>query len=111
LIAEGERWRWQRQLLSPLFRAEEIAGYVPAYAPVLAHWNKADRGYSTDMAATILQVLEDTVLGVDLATEDHRRIAAAGTAHCVARCLCLTPIKPGAPSGHLAHGACEPRLA
>jgi cytochrome P450 len=92
LIAEGERWRWQRQLLSPLFRAEEIAGYVPACAPVLARWNKADRGYSTDMAATTLQALEDTVLGVDLATEDHRRIAAAGTAHCVVRCLCLTPI-------------------
>jgi cytochrome P450 len=76
----------------PMFRAEEIAGYVPACAPVLARWNKADRGYSTDMAATTLQALEDTVLGVDLATEDHRRIAAAGTAHCVVRCLCLTPI-------------------
>jgi cytochrome P450 len=86
LIAEGERWRWQRQLLSLLFRAEEIAGYVPACAPVLARWNKADKGYSTDMAVTTLQVLEDTVLGVDLATEDHRRIAAAGTAHCVVRC-------------------------
>ena len=48
LIAKGERWRWQRQLLSPLFRAEEIAGYVPARAPVLARWNK--KGYSTDMA-------------------------------------------------------------
>lgn len=24
--------------------------------------------------------------------KDHRRIAAAGTAHCVVRCLCLTPI-------------------
>jgi cytochrome P450 len=31
LIAEGERWRWQRRLLAPLFRAEEVAAYVPAF--------------------------------------------------------------------------------
>jgi cytochrome P450 len=32
------------------------------------------------MAAATLQVLEDTVLGADLSAEDHRRVAAAGTA-------------------------------
>jgi cytochrome P450 len=62
LIAEGERWRWQRRLLAPLFRAEEVTAYVPAFA------------------AATLQVLEDIVLGADLPAEDHRRVAAAVTA-------------------------------
>jgi cytochrome P450 len=32
LIAEDELWRWQRRLLAPLFRADEIAVYVPSFA-------------------------------------------------------------------------------
>lgn len=30
LIADGEHWRWQRRVLAPLFRAEEVGAYVPA---------------------------------------------------------------------------------
>jgi cytochrome P450 len=48
LIAEGEHWRWQRRLLAPLFRAEEVAAYVPAFVsacgPVLQRWQEADAG-------------------------------------------------------------------
>jgi cytochrome P450 len=88
LIAEDEPWRWQRRLLAPLFRAEEIAAYVPAFAsacgPVLHRWADADRGslqpIPADMAAATLQVLENTVLGAGLSVEDHRLVAAAGTA-------------------------------
>jgi len=88
LIAEGEHWRWQRRLLAPLFRAEEVAAYVPAFVsacgPVLQRWAKSEEGapqaIHADMAAATLQVLEDRVLGADLAAEDHRRVAAAGTA-------------------------------
>ena len=32
LNAEGEAWRWQRRLTAPLFRAEDVLAYVPAFA-------------------------------------------------------------------------------
>ena len=45
LIAEGDDWRWQRRIAAPLFRAEALLSYVPAFAaacePVLARWRKA----------------------------------------------------------------------
>ncbi len=51
LIAEGERWRWQRRLLAPLFRAEEVTAYVPAFvsacAPPLATLGKLGSGLAS----------------------------------------------------------------
>jgi cytochrome P450 len=48
LIAEGDDWRWQRRIAAPLFRAEALLSYVPAFAaacePVLARWRKAEPG-------------------------------------------------------------------
>jgi cytochrome P450 len=87
LIAEGEHWRWQRRLLAPLFRAEDVAAYVPAFVaacePLLQRWSAAPPGalqaIDADMASATLQVLEDTVLGAGLSPEDHRLVAAAAT--------------------------------
>jgi cytochrome P450 len=67
LNTEGEAWRWQRRLAAPLFRAEDVLTYVPAFAaacaPVLKRWSKAEPGASQnideDMTAATLQVLED----------------------------------------------------
>ena len=48
LIAEGELWRWQRRLLAPLFRAEEVAAYTPAFVSACTHplqrWAMSDQG-------------------------------------------------------------------
>ena len=48
LNAEGEAWRWQRRLAAPLFRAEDVLAYVPAFAaacePVLRRWSEAAPG-------------------------------------------------------------------
>lgn len=87
LIADGEHWRWQRRVLAPLFRAEEVGAYVPAFvaacAPLLERWSAAEPGalqaIDMDMASATLQVLEDTVLGAGLSAEDHRLVAAAAT--------------------------------
>jgi cytochrome P450 len=72
----------------PLFRAEVGTAYVPAFvsgcARPLQRWARSPPGslqpIHSDIAAATLQVLEDTVLGADLPAEDHRRVAAAGTA-------------------------------
>jgi cytochrome P450 len=87
LIAEDELWRWQRRSLAPLFRADDVAAYVPdfvsACGAVLERWASAPHGslqpIDDDMAAATLHVLEDTVLGAGLSREDHARVGAAAT--------------------------------
>lgn len=88
LNAEGEAWRWQRRITAPLFRAEDVLAYVPAFAaacgPVLARWREAAPGASQaidkDMTRATLQALQDTVLGASLGEDDRRRIEQAGAA-------------------------------
>ena len=36
LTAEGPSWRWQRRVVAPLFRHQEIVGFVPAMSRVAA---------------------------------------------------------------------------
>jgi cytochrome P450 len=86
LSAEGEEWRWQRRLTAPLFRAEDVLAYVPAFAaavtPVLERWSEADPGASQeidrDMTRATLQALQETVLGASLGEEDRSFIEQAG---------------------------------
>ncbi len=48
LNAEGDDWRWQRRLAAPLFRAEDVLAYVPAFSaacvPMLERWRTAKPG-------------------------------------------------------------------
>jgi cytochrome P450 len=85
LNAEGEDWRWQRRLTAPLFRAEDVLAYVPAFAascePVVERWKDDGAGtqkIDKDMTGATLQVLQDTVLGADLGEDDRRLIEQAG---------------------------------
>ena len=86
LNAEGGEWRWQRRLAAPLFRAEEMLRYVPAFAaasaPLLKRWNDSGAGAAQridrDMTGATLQALKDTVLGAGLGDDDRRAIQDAG---------------------------------
>ena len=88
LNAEGDAWRWQRRLTAPLFRAEDVLAYIPAFAgacaPLLKRWREAPPGTSQaidrDMTQATLQALQDTVLGASLGEEDRRSIEQAGAA-------------------------------
>jgi cytochrome P450 len=88
LIAEGEDWRWQRRIAAPLFRAEAILSYAPAFAascePVLASWRKAAPGslqiIGKDMTDAAMQALQDTILGADLGEQERKMVSEAGTA-------------------------------
>jgi cytochrome P450 len=88
LIAEGEDWRWQRRIAAPLFRAEAILSYAPAFAascePVLASWRKATPGslqtIGKDMTDAAMQALQDTILGADLGKQERKMVSEAGTA-------------------------------
>jgi len=76
LNAEGEDWRWQRRLAAPLFRAEDVAAYVPAFAAsasrVHDRWREAGapavQPIHQDMTRATLEALRDSVLGANLKT-------------------------------------------
>jgi cytochrome P450 len=82
LIAEGEDWRWQRRIAAPLFGAEAILSYAPAFAaacePVLASWRKAELGslqiIGKDMTDAAMQALQDTILGADLGEQERKMV-------------------------------------
>jgi len=74
LTAEGESWRWQRKIASPMFRYAEILAYVPAMVEateqLLDTWKKRGHEFTTDvedaMTETTFSVIARTVLaGID----------------------------------------------
>ena len=85
LSAEGEEWRWQRRLTAPMFRAEDMLSFVPAFAaaagPMLELWRGAGPGalqeIDRDMARVTFQALQDTVLGASIGEDDSSFIEDA----------------------------------
>lgn len=85
LSAEGEEWRWQRRITAPMFRAEDMLNFVPAFAaaagPMLKRWRGAGPGalqeIDRDMARVTFQALQDTVLGASIDEEDRSFIEDA----------------------------------
>lgn len=76
LTAEGEHWRWQRKLASPLFRPNDVLAYVPTMVAAaheqIARWRAAGcatemtRPIDADMTETTFAVIARTVLaGID----------------------------------------------
>jgi cytochrome P450 len=74
LTAEGDSWRSQRKLASPIFRYAELLGYVPtmvdAAEQLIDDWKHRGQGFSTDvedaMTDTTFSVIARTVLaGID----------------------------------------------
>ncbi len=88
LIAEGEKWRWQRRLAAPLFRSEEVAAYVPVFVSscerLMRRWREGEPGavqkIDLNVAATALEALIDALLGADLGAEERHIVETASTA-------------------------------
>lgn len=109
LTAEGEHWRWQRRLASPLFRPADALSYVPAMAAAadeqIARWRSAGAGSNAgpvnadierEMTDTTFAVIARTILsGID--EGEAREIQRTGYAYiqpimwAVASALMLTP--------------------
>lgn len=69
LTADGERWRWQRRVMAPLFRHAELVGYVPTMAAVgdelVARWRRdgdGRRAIDQDMTDATFTVIARTML-------------------------------------------------
>ncbi len=70
LTSEGAHWKWQRQACAPMFRPQELAGFVPAFVraadEVLERW-RAQPGDSVqhideDMTRATFEVVRSTLL-------------------------------------------------
>lgn len=68
LTSEGADWRWQRQACSPMFRQEDLLGFVPTFVrstgKLLAQWRAAPgvRPIDRDMARVTFDVISATLL-------------------------------------------------
>ncbi|MBA2127164.1 cytochrome P450 [Hyphomicrobium methylovorum] len=85
LTAEGESWRWQRKLASPLFRRSELLNYVPVILEAAqqrtAIWRAGGANRLTaidnDMTETTFSVITRTILaGIDESEADAIKEAA-----------------------------------
>lgn len=70
LTADGARWRWQRRVLAPLFRHQEIIAYVPRMSQAaeqhIAVWQASGpglRNVEEDMTQATLAVIMRSMLG------------------------------------------------
>ena len=129
LTADGDHWRWQRKLASPLFRPSDVLDYVPTMVEAaneqIARWRAKGVAHVSaidhDMTETTFAVIARTVLaGIDEREGDE--IKRTGHAYIdpimwsVAAALLLLPEKlwhPGKRKMQLAAAegrACVQRL-
>lgn len=104
LTADGDHWRWQRKLASPLFRPNDALSYVPAMTTAaseqIARWRASGAAHVApidhDMTETTFAVIARTILaGID----EQQGAAIQRTGHAyikpimwsVASALMLTP--------------------
>ena len=88
LTAEGESWRWQRKLASPMFRQSEISKYIPAMAAAadeqILRWRNRGPALVPDLAAVMTETTFAVIARTILAGIDEREAAtvkASGQAY------------------------------
>ena len=68
LTSEGADWKWQRQAAAPMFRPQELAGFVPSFVraaeDVLERWRARPgvQAVDRDMTEATFQVISATLL-------------------------------------------------
>jgi cytochrome P450 len=69
LTSEGADWKWQRQAAAPMFRPQDLAGFVPAFVraadSTIARWRAnpgAIRAIDEDMTRATFDVIASTLL-------------------------------------------------
>ena len=66
LTSEGADWKWQRQAAAPMFRREELAGFVPTFVRAaentVARWRGGVQQIEEDMTRATFEVIAATLL-------------------------------------------------
>jgi cytochrome P450 len=119
LTSEGADWKWQRQAAAPMFRPQELAGFVPSFVraaeAVVERWRARPgvQAVDRDMTEATFQVISATLLPsadarmpqtVERSTGLFQRSGAWGQLYAVANLPTWLP-QPGRLSMARATGA------
>lgn len=120
LTSEGADWKWQRQASAPMFRPQELAGFVPTFVraaqAVIERWRAlpgAVQPIDRDMTEATFEVISATLLpsadermpqAIELSTGLFQRSGAWGQLYAIANLPKWLP-QPGRRSMARAIGA------
>jgi cytochrome P450 len=126
LTSEGADWKWQRQASAPMFRPQELSGFVPTFVRaaegVVERWRAqsgAVQAIDRDMTDATFEVIAATLLpsadasmpqAVERSTRLFQRSGAWGQLYAVANLPKWLP-QPGRPSMARAVGALRAAVA
>jgi len=75
LTSEGADWKWQRQASAPMFRAQELHGFVPAFVrateTLIAKWRAAPAGAVQQVDRDMTRATFDVISATLLPSADH----------------------------------------
>jgi cytochrome P450 len=75
LTSEGADWKWQRQASAPMFRQQDLLGFVPAFVrateAVLAQWRSAPAGSEQPIDRDMTRATFDVISATLLPSADH----------------------------------------
>jgi cytochrome P450 len=81
LTTEGAEWKWQRQASAPMFRHQDILGFVPAFVrateTLLAKWRAAPAGSVQAVDRDMTRATFDVISATLLPSADHAAVEKA----------------------------------
>jgi cytochrome P450 len=98
LTSEGADWKWQRQAAAPMFRQQELAGFVPAFVAatqrLVAGWRDGEtRAIEREMTQVTFDIISATLLpsadprmpgAIEASTGRFQRAGAWGQLYAIA---------------------------
>ena len=78
LTSEGAEWKWQRQASAPMFRHQDLLGFVPAFVrateALVAKWRAAPAGAAQAIDADMTRATFDVISATLLPSADHATV-------------------------------------
>ena len=78
LTSEGAEWKWQRQAAAPMFRHQDLLGFVPTFVrateALVARWRAAPAGAAQAMDADMRRATFDVISATLLPSADHATV-------------------------------------
>jgi cytochrome P450 len=78
LTTEGEEWKWQRQASAPMFRYQDLMGFVPAFVRAteaqVAKWRAAPPGSVQAIDRDMTRATFDVISATLLPSADHATV-------------------------------------
>jgi cytochrome P450 len=78
LTSEGAEWKWQRQASAPMFRHQDLLGFVPSFVhateALLARWRAAPAGSAQPVDRDMTRATFDVISATLLPSADHATV-------------------------------------